>query len=288
MRIATLSYHTCPLATLGGKDTGGMNVYVRELTKQLGAMGIQVDVFTRSQDEHAPKVLHDLGYGNRVVHINSGPPVWLPKHELMAFIPDFIEGIKQFSSRKHIHYDLIHSHYWLSGIAAEELKKEWGVPVIQMFHTLGLMKQRTDALYAREEHGYRIKGEQQVIDSVDRIIAATQAEVAQLQWLYHANQEKIITIPPGVDLSHFYPIDIDEARDFVGIPYNEKMVLFVGRIEPLKGIDSLIKAISLIDRTNISLCMVVIGGDPDVGKDALTKEMNRLIKLKEDFGLGNI
>ena len=117
MRVAMLSYHTCPLATLGGKDTGGMNVYVRELTRRLGQLGVHVDVFTRSQDEHVPHVLHDLGYGNRVVHIPAGPEVPLPKPELANHLPQFVDGIEKFSAEKGIRYDLIHSHYWMSGIA---------------------------------------------------------------------------------------------------------------------------------------------------------------------------
>src|SRR5512145_2203350 len=128
IRIAMLSYHTCPLATLGGKDTGGMNVYVRDLTCELGRLGIHVDVFTRSQDEHVPHVLHDLGFGNRVVHVPAGPEQPLPK--------------QQFAAEKSIHYDLIHSHYWMSGLAAELLSDAWGVPIVHMFHTLGEMKNR--------------------------------------------------------------------------------------------------------------------------------------------------
>ena len=100
MRIAMLSYHTCPLATLGGKDTGGMNVYVREITRQLGVMGIHVDVFTRSQNEHVPHVLHDLGYGNRIVHIPAGPEYPLPKKELVTYLPQFVEGIREFARNK--------------------------------------------------------------------------------------------------------------------------------------------------------------------------------------------
>ena len=123
MRIAMLSYHTCPLAVLGGKDTGGMNVYVREITRQLGEMGVHVDVFTRSQNEHVPHVLHDLGYGNRIVHIRAGPEFPLPKKELSTYIPQFVYGIREFAQVKGISYDLIHSHYWMSGIAAIHLKR---------------------------------------------------------------------------------------------------------------------------------------------------------------------
>ena len=137
-----ISYHTCPLATLGGKDTGGMNVYVRELTRHLGKIDVHVDVFTRSQDEHVPRILHDLGCGNRVVHVPAGPEFHLPKKQLASYIPQFTEGIQRFASDKNIRYDLIHSHYWMSGIAAETLKNRWNVPMVHMFHTLGLMKNR--------------------------------------------------------------------------------------------------------------------------------------------------
>ena len=127
INVAMISYHTCPLATLGGKDTGGMNVYVRDLTRFLGQLNIHVDVFTRSQDEHVPHVLHDLGYGNRVVHVPAGPEVPLSKEEMASYIPEFVEGIKRFAAEKHIHYDIIHSHYWMSGIAGLALRKEWQV-----------------------------------------------------------------------------------------------------------------------------------------------------------------
>ena len=125
LNIAMLSFHTCPLATLGGKDTGGMNVYVREITRKLGEQGVHVDVFTRSQDEHVPHILHDLGFGNRVVHIPAGPEVPMPKQELAEHIPEFVQGVKDFALSKGIQYDLIHSHYWMSGVAAIDLKKTW-------------------------------------------------------------------------------------------------------------------------------------------------------------------
>src|SRR5512139_110394 len=158
-----LSYHTCPLATLGGKDTGGMNVYVRALTRQLGRCGIHVDVFTRSQDEHVPHVLHDLGFGNRVVHVPAGPERPLPKPQLTDYIPEFVEHIQKFAVEKGIRYDLIHSHYWMSGLAAESLKESWHVPVIQMFHTLGEMKNRVAQTEAEKEGPYRLEGERRVL-----------------------------------------------------------------------------------------------------------------------------
>ncbi len=292
LNIAMLSYHTCPLATLGGKDTGGMNVYVAELTRQLGRDGIHVDVFTRSQDEHVPHVIHCLGYGNRVVHVPAGPENPLPKKELSSHIPTFAEEIKNFSLEKGIHYDLIHSHYWMSGLAAEQLKAEWNVPVLQMFHTLGLMKNRIAQSSAEMEGEYRIDGECQVMQSADKIVAATQAEEAQLQFLYGVDEQKIITIPPGVDISRFYPIPDDEAKEAIGHHNCPRLLLFVGRIEPLKGVDTLIRALALVRESGLleKLCcsLAIIGGDPDAPSDQMTTEMARLRALCVDLKLEDV
>ncbi|MBT3313236.1 MAG: glycosyltransferase [Anaerolineae bacterium] len=290
LRIAMLSYHTCPLATLGGKDTGGMNVYVRDLTRQLGRMDVHVDVFTRSQDEHVPHVLHDLGFGNRVVHIPAGKEVPLPKKELVEHIPDFVTGIQAFAEEKGLHYDVIHSHYWMSGIAAAMLKDAWGVPIVHMFHTLGAMKNRIARSAEEREGPYRVDGEKQVLSRSDRIIVATPAEKSQLQFLYQADASKMVIIPPGVDTEHFYPIPKDEARDFIGIDRNDCMSLFVGRIEPLKGIDTLMKAVSLMGMHDAKnpFYVAIIGGDPDVAPEEMTEEMSRLQNLCDELCLGQM
>ncbi|MFN8413471.1 MAG: glycosyltransferase [Anaerolineales bacterium] len=247
LRIAMLSYHTCPLATLGGKDTGGMNVYVRDLTQELGRLGIHVDVFTRSQDEHVPHILHDLGYGNRVVHVQAGPEHPVGKQEIVKYIPEFVDGIKQFAKEKVIHYDIIHSHYWMSGIAAEQLSDAWGgTPIVHMYHTLGEMKNRVARSEDERAGADRLNGERQVLRRADRIVVATLAEMTQLRFLYQADDRKLVTIPPGVDTSHFYPIPTDEAKQYIGLKAEDRMVLFVGRIEPLKGIDTLIRAMSCL------------------------------------------
>ena len=286
-----LSYHTCPLATLGGKDTGGMNVYVRDLTRELGRMGIHVDVFTRSQDEHVPHVVHELGFGNRVVHVPSGPETPKAKSELANYIPDFVEGIKQFAIEKGIHYDVIHSHYWMSGLAAEALSDAWGgTPIVHMFHTLGEMKNRVARSESERAGVDRLKGERQVLRRADRIIAATIAEITQLRFLYRAESRKLVIVPPGVDTSHFYPIPADEAKQYLGLKPENRMVLFVGRIEPLKGLDTLIQAMSCLDSQEIHrpVHLAIIGGEPDVIPEDMTEEMTRLQKLCDELCMGGM
>lgn len=292
LNIAMISFHTCPLATLGGKDTGGMNVYVAELTRHLGQMGVHVDVFTRSQDEHVPHILHNLGYGNRVVHIPAGPEKPLPKTELYHYLGDFVQGILEFAEAKHIHYHLIHSHYWLSGLAAESLKHTWGTPILHMFHTLGVMKNRVARSQAERESPLRIEKEAHLVQTVDHIVAATPAEKAQLEFLYRADSRKITIIPPGVDLSRFYPIPKDEARAFVGVPPEARMILFVGRIDPLKGIETLIRALRLIQDTGRLACcphyLAIIGGDPSSDSQQLDSEMARLQRLSKQLGVKDV
>ncbi|HKY84937.1 MAG TPA: glycosyltransferase [Anaerolineales bacterium] len=287
MRIAMISYHTCPLATLGGKDTGGMNVYVRDLTRELGRRGIGVDVFTRSQDEHVPHVLHDLGHGNRIVHVPAGPESPMAKDRLAEYLPTFIDFIEAFAASKGIRYDILHSHYWLSGLAALELRSHWGIPLIQMFHTLAAMKKRVAPDGEDSASTLRLEAEGRLLRQADRIVASTQAEVAQFQWLYHVDTRRVAVIPPGVDTGHFYPIPDDEAREFARVPANKRMILFVGRVEPLKGIDSLLQAIAILRAQDKSLgadlCLAVIGGEPNDDGATETEEMARLQEMRRDL-----
>ena len=289
MNIAMLSYHSCPLAILGGKDTGGMNVYVRDLTRELGRIGIHVDVFTRSQDEHVPHVLHDLGYGNRVVHVPAGPEYPVEKTSLASYVPEFVQGIMAFAAEKGIRYDVIHSHYWMSGLAAMALSDVWGgLPIIQMFHTLGEMKNRIAQSDAERETPERIAAEKRILACADRVIVATPAEQTQLRFLYKANDRKLEVIPPGVDTSHFYPIPSDEAKQFLGLKPQDRMVLFVGRIEPLKGVDTLIRAMACLKlKDQIGpVHLAIIGGEPDVDPAQMSAEMSRLQQLSDELCMG--
>jgi D-inositol-3-phosphate glycosyltransferase len=285
MRVAMLSYHTCPLAALGGKDTGGMNVYVRELTRSLGRAGIRVDVFTRSQDEHVPHVIHDLGNGNRVIHIPAGPESPLSRDQLSQYVPSFTEAIRGFGAKQKIAYDLVHSHYWLSGLAGLDLQRDWSIPLLHMFHTLGEMKKR---LGGTVEDPLRRQAEHSILSGASRIIAATPAERMQLQWLYQADLRKVVVIPPGVDLDLFHPYPAAEARAQIGLPKDAKMVLFVGRIERLKGLETLLRAAALLQERGFLSpscpCVMVIGGDPDNPQE----EMQFLQELRDSLAVANV
>lgn len=291
LRVAMLSVHTCPLAMLGGKKTGGMNVYVRDLSRELGRMGIDVDVFTRSQDDCVPMVNHDLGDRARVIHIPAGPQAPIPVADVSHYLDEFAAGVANFAATEGLRYDLIHSHYWLSGLVAEKLEAYWGeTPIVHMFHTLGHMKNRIATEPGERAPQERLDGESHVLTVADRIIAATPAELAQLNWLYGASLDKVIVIPPGVDLERFQPIDKTEAKNRVGIPCGDKNIMFAGRIEPLKGIDTLIQAMALIRQRYPEVmentCVAIIGGDP--WADNPDTEMARLQALREALGINDL
>ncbi len=292
LRIAMLSVHTCPLATLGGKKSGGMNVYVKELSIELGKRGIDVDVFTRSQDPCVPHVNDTaLGPHARVIHIPTGPESPLSTAEIIPYLPEFVRNVTDFASANHLRYDVIHSHYWLSGCAGLELKSAWDAPMIQMFHTLGQMKNRIAQSPAGRESSLRIDIEQEIMHEANYLVAATPAERVQLMWLYGADMRRIRVIPPGVDITRFRPILTAEARRAIGISEDSQLLLFVGRIEQLKGIDILLQAIALLKQQRPEgldrLCLSIVGGniDDEAQEDA---EMARLKALHSQLGLGDL
>lgn len=284
-RVAILSVHTCPLVMLGGKKTGGMNVYVRELSRELGRRGISVDVYTRSEDPSVPHINEDLGPKARVIHVPTGPEEPMEKGVIVDHLPQFVAGVKAFAQDQNLRYDLIHSHYWLSGRVAEALRDEWDVPIVHMFHTLGHMKNRVAHDSDQKEAPVRVEAESRLVESVDCIVAATPAERAQLMWLYHADMRKIKVVPPGVDTARFHPLPPEDARREIGMPEHQNMVLFVGRIEPLKGIDTLIRAVAQLCREDSDMCVVVIGGDEEVSE---SQEMVRLMELREELGVNDL
>ena len=288
-RVAMLSVHTCPLATLGGKETGGMNVYVRDLAREFSRRGIAVDVFTRSQNSHLPHVMHKLGVRGRVVHIPAGPEEPYDKNKVFDHLPEFTEGVLRFARDEGVEYDVVHSHYWLSGWVASELRAAWGTPIVHMFHTLGLMKNQVADGPSEMETCRRIDVETEIVNYADRLIAATPAEKTQLEWLYGADPQRISVIPPGVDTRHFFPMPREVARERIGAAPGDWMVLFVGRIERLKGVDTLIRAIALLAHECPTwvekMCVAVIGGDPATNENA---EMERLKAMRLDLGLSGL
>ena len=161
LRVAMLSVHTCPLAALGGKQTGGMNVYVRELSRELGRMGVLVDVFTRSQNPAIPRVV-PFAPRVRVIHLAAGPEAPMPRERVVDHLDDFVDGADAWRIAAG-DYDLIHAHYWLSGVAGLALRERWGAPVLQMFHTLGRLKNRVATAAAEREPAARIAAEERII-----------------------------------------------------------------------------------------------------------------------------
>ncbi|RMG69965.1 MAG: glycosyltransferase family 1 protein [Chloroflexi bacterium] len=269
---------------LGGKKTGGMNVYIRELARQLGRLGILVDIYTRRVSSEQPVVDMTLGENVRVIHVVAGPIQLLDPDQVYSYLSQFTAGVIAFTTKNPIEYDLIYSHYWLSGWVANKLKEVWNIPFVHMFHTLGHMKQRiaTSTAYLPD---VRIAVETQIVNWADRIIAATQAEQAQLLWLYRTDRRKIVVIPPGVDLKRFHPLPKDQAKRQIGVDENNHLLLFVGRIEPLKAVDTILEAVALIHQYHPNLCVGIIGGNPKNPADA---ELNRLQMLAQSLCIDGI
>jgi D-inositol-3-phosphate glycosyltransferase len=269
-----------------------MNVYVRDLSRELGRRGFQVDVFTRSQNPAVPRVDSLLGQNARVIHVPAGPEASYDKNLVYDHLPEFVAGVKRFVKEQNIAYDLIHSHYWLSGWVARELRHSWGAPIVQMFHTLGQMKNSVAQRPEERETSRRIEVETQIMDFADQLVAATPLEKAQMVWLYGADPCKIRVVPCGVDLSLFRPLSQERTRRQLGICDRRHMVLFVGRIEPLKGIDTLLRAMAIVvkdfPRWKDEICVCIVGGDASEKQEAINAEMERLRALREELGIGDL
>jgi D-inositol-3-phosphate glycosyltransferase len=278
---------------LGGKETGGMNVYVRELTTELDRRGIVVDVYTRSQEPGTPVVHGILGDKSRVIHVPTGPEVPYDKNLVYDHLPEFIDQVKDRAVRENLRYDIIHSHYWLSGLAARELRKIWGgIPIVQMFHTLGQMKNLVAQSKAELETSRRNEFEREIMEFANKIIAATPIDKNHMVSLYGARPDKIEIIPPGVNLSRFHRLPKVEARQRIGVGVDHKMILFVGRIQRLKGIDTLMRAMARVRRDYPSLtqnlCISIIGGDPASELSVESEEFERLQVLKAELAIDDL
>lgn len=277
MRIAMVSAHTSPLAPLGGRETGGMNVYVLELSRELARLGYEVDVFTRRDDAIARPV-EAIAENLRLVRIDAGPPEPIDKEAIVAHLPEFAQRLHDFATDQKTPYAIVHSHYWQSGRAGAVLARDLQVPHVVMFHTLGEVKNR--ARISEREPRQRIRSERVIARGADAIVTASRHEGELLERYYGADPARIHTIPCGVDLELFRPQDRAAARRELGLPVDAPVVLWVGRLEKLKGVDILVSAVAQVEAEGAQL--LIVGGDAHA--EGLKAE---LIAQAEASGIAN-
>ena len=273
-RAAFITLHACPLAAPGQGKSGGMNVYVRQLAAALGDLGMQIDIFTREHADVANRI-EPIGPNVRVIHIKAGEP---EAHlgELYAYLPEFLNQLNAFREEEGLKYDVVHSHYWLSSWIGRELSQEMGVPHVVTFHTLGLIKMQSRA--GEVEQAERPVVEAEVMATADRIIAFSPHERDAMARLYGADAGKVSLVPCGVDLSVFRPLDRDSVRARLGLN-GDKILLYVGRIEPLKGLDLLVETAAQMDSQD-GVRVMVVGAD--VNGD---RELDRVKQLARERDL---
>jgi D-inositol-3-phosphate glycosyltransferase len=277
-RVATISVHTSPLEQPGTGDAGGLNVYVVEVAKLLAAKGVEVDIFTRAVSRDQPPVV-ELVPGVLVRHIEAGPFEDLDKTDLPGQLCQFtFEVLREEATHAPGRYDLVHGHYWLSGQVGAVAKERWGVPLVQSMHTLGRVKNAALALGDAAEPDIRIRGEAEVIASADRIVANTDAEAKELIKLYDAAPGRVASVSPGVDLGLFRPGSQRLARRRLGLAPNAIVLMFAGRVQPLKAPDVLLRAAAQLvrDQPRLADRLVVafVGGPSGTGRndpDSLTE-----------------
>lgn len=272
--VAMLSVHTSPLDLPGRtKDAGGMNVYMRELAKALADRTITVDIFTRWTDPSLPQIVY-LAPHVRVIHLQAGPIAPVHKHDLYQYIHAFVHAAESFRATEETRYDIVHSHYWLSGVAGFLLARNWDVPHVTMFHTLARLKQLANP--AEVEPQQRLEMEQCLVQHADRIIAATNDERMQMIRSCGATAGQIDVIPCGVDQNLFVPHDQQEARLRYGLDPSRPVLLFAGRLDPFKGPDLFLRAAALMQED----AQVVLVGGALVGGD---KELQQLETLASEL-----
>ena len=280
-RVATIAYHSSPLVEPGAGDGGGMTVYVRAVAAEHAARGIHTDIFTRA-NELRPRITR-LSPLVRVISIDAGPNRPLPKEALPLHVDDFAAGVGAFAAAQRLSYDVVHSHYWQSGLAALPLSERWGAPLIHSQHTLGRVKNlfltRDDA----PEPATRIAGESSVIGRADVLIPSTDEEWQQLSCLYGASHDRLRIVYPGVDHAQFKPGDQDRARTRLGLRPDQAVVLYAGRIQPLKGLDIALDAVAHVARSlEREIVFMLVGGPSGPAGE---RELARLRGLVSELAL---
>ena len=277
LRIAMLSAHSCPVGDLGAKDTGGMSVYIRELTRELGKKGHTIDVYTRIHDPADP-LTEDLSERARLIHLRAGKEATIQKMAVYFTLPEFTFNLENYWQDNDLRYDIVFSHYWISALVGKYLRQKYQIPYMTMYHTLGAVK---NAIGIGEgEPALRIVSERDTIEDCQKVIVATEKEKQDLIRYYDALPEKVGVVPCGVNMDLFKPVDKMSARQKLGLS-DDKIILYVGRIDPLKGIDQLLKTIPLLKNHN-GLRLIIIGGDENS-----REEVGKLQKLSAGLDISD-
>jgi D-inositol-3-phosphate glycosyltransferase len=291
-RVAVISVHTSPADQPGTGDSGGMNVYILSVAKRLAEQGVAVDIYTRCRGQTGPEV-RELTPGSRLIRVQGGPCAPVPKEDLPQHLPAFLDSVLARAAledqvHRHSPYDVVHSHYWLSGWVGNMAKEIWGAPLVASFHTLGKVKNAALPSGHPPEPPVRLEGEQSVINRADRILAPTAGEAEDLVSLYGADPGRIRIVSPGVDRKIFAPRPKDEARSRLGLR-DKRMLLFVGRLQRFKGPDLAIRALSeAVARAPEAMSDVVLAlvGGPS-GRGSGRGELATLRDLADRAGLGD-
>lgn len=284
-RIAMISEHANPLALLGSKDAGGQNVYVYEVSCGLAQLGYQVDVFCRRDNPRTPGVVR-LAPQVQVVHVTAGPRRFIAKDALWEHMPAFAEGCAEHMARQRQRYTLIHSNFWMSGWVACELKARLGLPVVHIFHALGAIKRQEQGA-ADTSPVDRLAIEQRVIREVDALIAQCPAEVDDLRTYYGADGRNVFVLPSGVNTERFHPVPQRSARAALRLSQHERIIGYIGRLVPRKGVETLIEAFARLQaRPDASMLrLMIVGGEKRDPAEDPSPEPARLRKVAEDLGV---
>jgi glycosyltransferase involved in cell wall biosynthesis len=285
-RIALISEHASPLATLGGVDAGGQNVYVAHLARRLAARGDVVDVFTRRDAPHLPDVV-ELAPGARVVHVPAGPAAEVAKEELLPWMPTFADWMSWYVARQGVPYDVAHANFFMSGYVAAELRQRNRLPFVVTFHALGRVRRRFQGSQDRFADE-RFAIEERVVFEADRIIAECPQDELDLVTLYGADRRRISIVPCGFDPGEFRPGDPIAARRRLGLDPDERIVLQLGRLVPRKGVDNVIRAVAVLRRqSGVRARLLVVGGTSRTPDPARDPELARLVALAADEGVAD-
>jgi len=283
-RVALISEHASPFAVIGGVDAGGQNIYVSQLARHLAALGWQVDVFTRRDNDRLPEVA-DWVDGVRLIHVPAGPPRFVRKEELLPFMDDFADYMIAFARRQYPTYELAHANFWMSGYVAMRLKRRLELPFAVTFHALGKVRR----LHQKEADQFpraRLRIEEKICEAADRIVAECPQDEKDLLELYGADPDKLRMIGCGFDPREFSPVGKILARAALGLDPSERIVLQLGRIVPRKGIDNVIRGIArLRDRYGIQAKLLIVGGDAPQPDPVKTPEIGRLSQIVSDHRL---